>query len=105
MNLLDVIKRILNFQDWKEASALPGWRPRPTRMKHSRTPFHGRERKVGAQHMTIEEFDDKEKRNERFHQLRSQGTPHVSKFSTIRKAGPDEKGRMTFKSVWCVVRP
>ena len=96
MNVLDMIKRVLNFQDWKETSALPGWRARPTRTKHSRTPFSsGRKRDVGVQHMTIEEFADKDLRNQRFAELRQKGTPHVSKFSTVRDN----------KSVWCVVRP
>lgn len=95
MNLLDTIKRILGFQDWKEATSLPGWRSRGPRMKKARTPFQGRERKVSVSHMTIEEFSDKDKRNERFQQLRTQGTPNVSKFSTVREN----------KSVWCVVRP
>ena len=73
----------------------PGWRHPGYRMKRARTPFHGRERTVANSRMTIEEFDDKDKRNERFNALRAQGTPHVSKFSTVRGV----------KSVWCVVRP
>lgn len=106
MNVLEMIKRVLNFQDWKEASSLPGWRPRPTRTKHSRTPFSSsRRRDVGPQHMTVEEFDDKDMRNSRFAELRAKGTPHLSKFSTVRNAGLDADGRMRFKSVWCVVRP
>lgn len=96
MNLLDAIKHILSFQDCKESSALPGWRSRTPRMKHARTPFSSaRKREPGLQKMTIEEFSDKDKRNKRFHQLRAKGTPHVSKFSTVRDN----------KSVWCVVRP
>jgi hypothetical protein len=97
MNLLDAIKRALGFQDWKETSALPGWRSRPNRMRHARTPYSSsRQRGPGAQRMSIEEFADKERRDERFRELRAKGTPHVSKFSTV-----DESNH----SVWCVVRP
>lgn len=45
--------------------------------------------------MHIEEFADKDMRNERFRELRAKGTPHLSKFSTVREN----------KSVWCVLRP
>jgi hypothetical protein len=104
VNVLEMIKRVLGFQDWKEASALPGWRPRPTRMKHSRTPFSsGRKRDVGVQHMTIERFADKIERDLRFKELRERGTPNVSKYSTVEEFFVDEKWQ--YKSVWCVVRP
>lgn len=96
MNLLDAIKRILGYQDWKEASERPGWAGRRTQMRHARTPFRSmRERKIGTQHMHVEEFTDKAKRDERFHELRAKGTPHVSKWSTARAEG----------SLWYVVRP
>jgi hypothetical protein len=54
-----------------------------------------RKREIGKQRMKVEEFADKEERNARFQELRAQGIPHVSKFSTVRDN----------KSVWCVVRP
>jgi hypothetical protein len=96
MNLLDAIKRIFSFQDWKEASSLPGWRQRPTRMKHARLPHSSsRSRCPGNSSMTIEEFWDKDERNTRFQELRTKGTPHVSRFSTVRNN----------RSLWCVVRP
>jgi hypothetical protein len=106
MNLLEKIMSILNFEDWKKASDLPGWAHRPTRMKHLRRPHSSsRIRGSGAQCMTIEEYDDKDERNARFAALRAQGTRHVSKFSTVRNDGLDDTGRMKSKSVWCVVRP
>jgi hypothetical protein len=95
VNLLEKIMNILSFQDWKEASERPGWAGRRTEMRHSRTPFAGRGHQYGEQKMTVEEFADKTARNERFAALRAKGTPHVSKFSTVRDN----------KSVWCVVRP
>ena len=102
MNLLDKIKQILGFQDWKESTSLPGWRARLTRKRKDRIPFQGRERKVHPCRMQTEEFDDVELRNQRFRQLRKQGTPDVSRYSTVREAGL-VGGRMTYKSVWCVV--
>lgn len=96
MNLLEKIMSILNFEDWKKASDLPGWAHRPTRTRHSRTPYSSsRVRGSGEQHMTIEKFIDKEARNERYRTLRARGVRHVSKFSTVEEN----------KSIWCVVRP
>lgn len=106
MNLLEQIARILNFQDWKEASALPGWRARPSRMKHSRTPHSsGRKREPGVQNMHVEEFATREERNERFRLLRERGTRNVSKYTVSRAAGADNKGLAQGRIVWCVVRP
>jgi hypothetical protein len=96
MNLLDAIKSILSYQDWKTQSALPGWANRRSRMRHDRTPFSStRSSELGVQKMHVEEFTDKNARDERFHELRAKGTPHVTKHSTARKEG----------SLWYVVRP
>jgi hypothetical protein len=57
-------------------------------------PQYKRKRAPGKQRMHVEEFADKTARNARFQELRAGGTPHVSKFSTVREN----------KSVWCVVR-
>lgn len=96
MNLLDAIKRVLGYQDWKEESARPGWAGRRTKMRHARTPFSSsRKRGPGEQQMHVEEFTDKDKRDERFRELRAKGTPHVFKWSTARAEG----------SIWYVVRP
>jgi hypothetical protein len=74
MNLLDRIMRILNFEDWKEASSLPGWRSRGTRMKHSRQPFSStRALRPTINNFVVEEFADKESRDSRWHQLREKG--------------------------------
>lgn len=106
MNLLEAIQRVLGFQDWKEASALPGWRARPSRMKHARIPYSsGRKRGPGEQNMHVEEFATREERNERFRQLRERGARNVSKFTVSRACGTDNKGREQGKIVWCVVRP
>jgi hypothetical protein len=106
MNLLEQIARILSFQDWKEASTLPGWRSRPTRTKHSRTPYSsGRQRAPGEQNMHVEEFETREARNERFRSLREKGTRNVSKFTVSRASGTDNRGREQGRIVWCVVRP
>ena len=102
MNLLESIMRVLSWQDWKDASALPGWRSRPTRTKHSRTPYSsGRQRGPGEQRMHVEEFASREERNDRFRQLRERGTRDVSKFTVSRSDGNSAKGHI----VWCVVRP
>lgn len=105
MNLLEMIKRVLSFQDWKEASSLPGWRSRPPRMRHTRTPFHGsRRHEIAPNQMTVEEFTDKDERNARFRELRAidaKGKPHrrhVSKWSTVRTKGGSGEG----ENVWCV---
>lgn len=95
MNLLDVIKRVLSFQDWKEVSALPGWRARPTRKKKDRTPFGGRTRKIEPSRMLIEEFEDKDKRDEYYRELRAKKVFGIAKFSDVRNN----------RSVWCVARP
>lgn len=42
--------------------------------------------------MHVEEYSDKDERNERFNKLREQGTPDVTKFSTVKDN----------QSVWCV---
>jgi hypothetical protein len=97
MNFAELIQRLF-FRSGGSAerdTARPGWRHSGYRMRKARTPFAGRKRQSAESHMTIEEFSDKDQRNERFHQLRAQGTPHVSKFSTVKNN----------KSVWCVVRP
>lgn len=96
MNLLEVIKLALGYQDWKEASERPGWAGRRTQMRHTRTPFSSsRKREPGVQRMHVEEFADKDKRDERFRSLRANGARHVTKYSTARKEG----------SLWYVVRP
>lgn len=106
MNLLEHIKVLLGFQDWKKISGLPGWAGRPTRMRHSRTPYSsGRSRGPGEQNMHVEEFTTREERNERFRSLREKGTRNVSKFTVSRSGGQDDKGRVQGKIVWCVVRP
>lgn len=94
MDFLEALKSILNRKDWKEAYSLPGWRSRPPRAKKNRTPFRStRRRGPGAQHMQVEAFTDKDRRDERFRELRSEKTPHLSKFSTY-------EGN---HSLWCVV--
>lgn len=107
MNLLDAIKRILNFQDWKESSELPGWRSRPSRMKKARTPFGSHRQRGPMERLNhLEEFDTREERNERYRQLRERGTKHISKFTVSRASGEqDSKGREQGRIVWCVVRP
>jgi len=97
VNLLEEIKKILGYQDWKTQSALPGWANRRSNMRHARTPFSSSRKHEyhGAQYTHIEEFTDKDKRDERFRELRAKGTPHVTKYSTARKEG----------SLWYVVRP
>lgn len=106
MNLLEAIQSIFNFQDWKDASALPGWRARPTKMKHARTPYSsGRKRAPGIQNMHVEEFATREARNERFRVLRERGTHNVSRFTVSRATGADNRGRVQGRIVWCVVRP
>lgn len=87
---------ILQLVRSREFGGRPGWRGKPSIQRKSRTPFGGgRKRGPGECRMQTEEFSDKEARNARFRELRDGGTPHVSKFSTVRGN----------KSVWCVVRP
>lgn len=94
MNILEMVKRVLNWQDWKKASALPGWRARPTMKKKDRTPFaSSRSHKIAECQQNVEEFLDKEKRDERFRELRAKRASGLAKFSTVRAN----------RSVWCVV--
>lgn len=99
MNLLEEFAKhvlsILSFRDYKDESTKPGWAGRTPRMRKSRTPFQGRAKRYGTQHMQVETFRSKEKRDERFRQLRYEGVKHVSKFSDWQH-GHD---------IWCVVRP
>lgn len=87
--------RWLQFIDFRETSR-PGWAGRSSRMRKARTPFKSsRKRAIAPLRMQLEEFDDKDERDARFAGLRSKGTPHVNKYSTVRAN----------KSVWCVVFP
>jgi hypothetical protein len=94
--MLEYLRAFLGNQDWKKATSVPGWRGRPSFMKKDRTPFQGRGKKYGTQHMKVEKFYNKDERDERFRQLRGpNNVRHVSKFS-------DVVGR---RDVWCIVRP
>jgi len=78
----------------KDVAGLPFWRGRPTRMRHSRTPFGStRKRIYHPNQMQVEGFRDKDTRDARFRELRAQKTPHVSRYSTYDGG----------KSLWCVV--
>lgn len=85
MNLLEKIKQILSFANWKESSSLPGWRHPGYRSKKSRIPFmSSRKREPGEFRMHIEEFPDRESRNQRYQELKQQGVRHLSKMTTQR---------------------
>ena|GEM_PF-6647514 len=104
MNILELVKSFFE-RGLKKRPTLPGWRHPGYSSRKSRTAFAStRERGPGKQEMHVEEFFDKAARNERFHQLRERGTRDLSKFSTVREAGIVDH-KMTYKSVWCVVRP
>lgn len=93
MILLDFIRSFLGKQAWKEMKDAPGWRPRSWgRRTKSRTPFEGRGKRYGTQHMHVETFNTRDARDERFRELRAAKTPHLNKYSDGRY-------------VWCVVRP
>jgi len=97
MNFLDLMKSMLFGQGGAadRDTQRPGWRHPVYRMKKARTPFAGREKRIAGSRFTIEEFLDKDLRNQRFAELREQGTPHVYKFSTVKDR----------KSLWCISRP
>lgn len=103
MNILELVKSFFE-RGLKKRPTLPGWRHPGYQSKKSRTPFSSsRVRDVGPQRMTIERFADKAERDERFRDLRSRGTPNVSKFSTVEEVSA--VGERQFKSIWCVVKP
>lgn len=82
-SLLNEIRRLFGIV--KEVEGLPGWRHPGYRMKKMRTPFQSsRKREPGAFRMQIEEFPDRESRNERYRELKTRGTPHLSKMTTQR---------------------
>lgn len=101
MNLFALISSFFERANRGRTEA-PGWRNVGYR------PRHRRGRRTHTQQplrMTIEEFEDKEKRDDRFRALREKKTRDVSKFSTVRETGTIENGRKIYKNVWCVVRP
>lgn len=65
-----------------------------SKRQKNRIPFSGREKKTASCQMRIEEFSDKAKRNERYVQLRTNRTPGLCKFSTVREN----------KNIWCIAR-
>jgi hypothetical protein len=94
MNILDKILRVLTHAEWKEASALPGWRTPPTRMHKARTPFQGRARHAVPNNMETLAFTDKDERNARWDKLRKEQS-NVFRFSTHQGS----------KILWCVSYP
>jgi hypothetical protein len=108
MNILERILGILNFQTWKEASSLPGWRNQRTRMRHSRKPFSSsRPLRPTINNFVVEQFTSKESRDSRWRSLRESGKAHVTRGTNqsqeqVRLAG----GRMVEgEMVWEVRYP
>lgn len=95
--MIQYVKAVLSFRDYRDISTAPAWRSRPTRMKHSRTPFSSsRVRPVSQGHQVLKCFSTARERNDYFHELRARGVKHVNKFSESVGYG---------KNLWFVVHP
>lgn len=55
--------------------------------------------------MTIEVYDEKNTRNQRFNDLRSAGVKHINRYSSIRQLQHPEDGRTIWRSCWNICYP
>lgn len=85
MNLSNFLRALFEMGESVRDTTLPGWRNRRHVRPKKRTQGRGAGRPIGepqANRMQVEAFLEHDKRNERFAQLRKQGTPDVVKWSS-----------------------